>query len=347
MTDERLLAIGPANFAGQATAWSASVQRHRGVPAFSFGYEPRPGAAPNFATDKHIPSTRANPLRRRREVERVLRECSHVIVDGFHRVYSLPKVGSLTRDYRRVARLAKLALISHGTDSRDLEAHAERHPWSFARECPPDYLRTMGRRFRRNQQVLADLGVPFFVVTPELLLDTPSAILVPNVVDVPRWATDRPVLEGARPRVLHMPTKRVPPIKGSAIIEPVLERLDSEGLIEWVRSGPVPHEEMPRLMASCDIVIDQITTGFYSTTTCEALAAGRIVVGNLTPETRASVPAPIPVHDTDPLNFEETFRAVLADTEAMTRLAEDGPEFAATIHDGRFSASQLSGFLDS
>lgn len=345
---DAFLGIGPANFAGQAESWSRAVEEFvSGVSATSFGYDfGKSTFAYEFDVGVKLPPVQSAPWRRRAQADRLLASLTHVAVDGFARVYSLPKVGSLLRDYRRVAGAnRRLALISHGSDTRDPVGHMERVSDSYFRHAPQEFLDHASRVVRRNREVRSALGVPLFVSTPDLLADNPDASWLPLCVDVHGFSSPEPLLLGSRPRVLHLPSRRVPPIKGSHIIEPALEELSRRGEIDWVRSGSVAHKEMPKLLSQVDIVVDQLLVDSYGVSAVEAMAAGRVTIANVGESTRSAIGVDLPIIDVDPRNFGESFRGLLQDLDSLRDAGGRGPGFAQAMHGGERSANVLQSFV--
>jgi hypothetical protein len=102
---------------------------------------------------------------------------------------------------------------------------------------------------------------------------------------------------------------------------------------------------MHELVKSVDVVIDQILTGSYGVAAVEAMAANRLVIGNVSPRVRALVPEEVPIIDCVPEELEATMRAICADRERFQSIALTGRGFACHLHDGRQSASALRPFL--
>jgi len=174
-------------------------------------------------------------------------------------------------------------------------------------------------------------------------------VWLPVVIETPRWTTSTPPLAAEVPVVAHAPSNAR--IKGSDLVEPVLRRLEQEGLIRYRRVAGVPAAEMPQLYRDVDIVLDQFRLGAYGTTAVESMAAGRLTVGHLRPEVRDRIRdragAEVPILEAVPDTLEQVLRDAVADRSAARALAAQGPGFAAAVHDGTFSAGALTQFLRS
>ena len=151
----------------------------------------------------------------------------------------------------------------------------------------------------------------------------------------------------APPIVVHAPTLRW--LKGTDLIEPMLRRLAAEGVIDYRQVVGVSHASMPALYAEADIVLDQFLLGSYGVTACEALAAGRLVVGHVDAPTRLRVRElsglELPVLEATVESLESELRRAAAEPEAFEGLRAAGPVFVESVHDGRRSAAALAPFL--
>ncbi len=78
-------------------------------------------------------------------------------------------------------------------------------------------------------------------------------------------------------------------MKGTQLIAPVLERLAERGTIDFRYVEGVAAADMPALYGEADIVLDQFRIGSYGVAACEAMAAGRVVVGHVSPAVRSHV----------------------------------------------------------
>ncbi|MFC8502549.1 hypothetical protein ACFUC1_09320 [Pedococcus sp. NPDC057267] len=340
------LAVGPANYAGQARQWARAVSEHCGIPAFSFASAPLPWMSQGIghAVDVVLPAQRlVLPWRRKAAVARALDGVTHLAIDGFLAPREGAGRGSIERELDHWARHGvQVALIAHGSEVRDPDAHMARWDYSFFRETEGPWLTRTRRVSARNRAIAARVDVPLLVSTPDLLLDLPTAHWLPLVVDVASWATPGEPLSAPRPTVLHLPSRRHPPIKGTRVIDPVLRRLDDEGVIRYLAPDRVPHAEVPALVGGVDVMVDQIMTGSYGVAAVEAMAAGRLVVGNVAPEVRALVEDDVPVVDAGPDALEDVIRDIAARPTAYQPVAAAGVHFARRWHDGRASAAVIA-----
>jgi glycosyltransferase involved in cell wall biosynthesis len=233
-------------------------------------------------------------------------------------------------------------VVFHGDDIRDHDRHVQSVSGSYVLGLGDDYRRRLIANARKRRRLVEELGIPIFVSTPDLALEVPDSTWLPLAVQRTVWESSRGALERRKPRVLFRPTSSA---KGTSVVVPALEGLERRGMIEFVHPTVVPHEQMPDLYRSVDIVVDQIRTGSYGVAAIEAMSAGRLCVGFLSDEVREFMPRPPPVVDASVETFEKTMEQILVDKEHYSELASQGPDFVREQHDGRASARVLSGFL--
>ena len=342
------LAIGPVNSAGQAFQWAVAVTRTLGIPAESFSISNLRNAN-NFAFPAHRTMRRrvlTFPWGEAWRLRALLDGKSHVLVDGFRPLWGPPRTGSLRRDIRRLAdRNLVAGLVSHGSDTRDPDAHMQRNSFSYFSVMPDSLLETLRQSSARNRRLARETGLPWFVSTPDLLLDAPQAQWLPLAIDPDRWRAGRKLFSSAPVRFLHAPSRRVPPMKGTERVDPVLRQLDAIGAAKYFAPERVPHAAMPGLVKQVDVVVDQLLSGSYGVAAVEAMAAGRLVIGNVSAETRALMPEDPPIVDASPETFEEVVAEIVEDPTRFATLAASGPDFVARWHNGEAAARALSGFL--
>jgi hypothetical protein len=339
--------IAPANYAGQAQAWAESVRRH--VPGAA-AMNAQVGAHPKFPfrTDYDIHrDVFAASLAWRHQWRSFVREnFTHVIAE-----VNRPFLGSGTGDGQLdVAEMRRagmrVALLSHGSDARIPSVHAAREPWHSYDALDPRALENFERAARRNTDIYNSFDGTVFVSTPGLLAFIPGGVWLPLVVDVDMWDCDEPPLQREVLRVAHIPSSTQ---KGSHMIDPILRSMHDRGSIEYVRVEGVPHEKMPELYGSADIVVEQFGIADYSAAACEAMAAGRVVVSRVADGVRERVRAEtgrdLPIVEANPTTLEKVILELAHDREGARSIAAAGREFCREVHDGRRSASVLAAWL--
>lgn len=345
---ERRLLVAPANFAGQGFAWSRAAVAH--IPGTS-GVSVEIGTGTlSMPTDERIPPVVAYGDRTwaAEQLTWVRDNFSHVLIDG-----GRPLFGSLF-DRDVLAEIAALrdsglsvALMAHGTDVRVPSRHAAREPWSpFAGGLLED-LALREHRARTVAAAFEAFDGPTFVSTPDLLDDVAGAAWCPVVVDTELWGALPPARSDQFPTVLHVPSRS--PMKGSDLIDPVLQRMQRDGVIRYHRASGVAARDMPELMQYASIVVDQFRIGSYGVAACEAMAAGRVVVGHVRADVRQRVRRTtghdLPIVEATPDDLATVVGDLVSDGERLAALGADGRRFVAAVHDGRASAQALRGWL--
>lgn len=366
--DARLI-IGPLNTAGQADQWASAARRHLpGVSALSLWAE-RGSPTPPLGYPADIQLRRTVQLRGQRPWQGRLLSATHVIAESGFPLLGDVRFGDVRQDLSTLgAAGVRTALVFHGSELRDLHRHAALYPDSpFAQEWDERFTR-MQERVERNRQIVEEFDGPVLVTTPDMLDFVPGAIWLPLVVDVDRWtdaSAGAPVLQRSRPVVLHAPTN--PVLKGTAAVEEVLLQMQDEGTVEYRRLQGVPHEQMAAFVADADIVVDQVVLGNAGVLATEAMAAGRLVITHLSDAVRQRCRdadaqhdtdvdsadaeqaqrggSDIPVLDATPSTLRSVLESVLADRDAASTLAAQGPKWVARHHDGRRTARVLETFL--
>jgi len=249
-------------------------------------------------------------------------------------------VDALRRSGRQVA------LLFHGSEVRRPAAHALRYAASpFADPAHAEATARLVAATDRVHGLLADYEGRVFVSTPDLLDDLPQATWLPVVVGRDAFRPGPPVLERARPVVVHAPSS--PMLKGSALIDRVLGELAREGVLEYRRLDGIPSAFVGDFLREADVVVDQVVLGNPGVLAAEAMAAGRLVIAHLSAAVRERFPVEIPVVEATPDLLEDVLRAVCADRTHFRSVAAAGPAFTAAVHSGERSAQVLADFLAS
>ncbi|MGV8857739.1 glycosyltransferase [Rhodoglobus sp.] len=344
----RLLVL-PVNYAGQGQRWAQAVSTH--VPdAAAVNLVVRTSSDFSHPADVVVPlGMYVASTRWQRAMRQVVNEhFSHVMVEAEKQPFGalLDESVQLQIDELRSAGL-KVLMLCHGTDIRLPSRHAADHPDSPFGEGGANHYSGLEAVAAGNQALLKRLRLPVLVSTPGLLSDVPSATWLPVVVDTELWANDMQPFLRSVPVVAHAPSSAA--LKGSAFIDPVLERLQSEGLIEYRRVSGVPFDQVPALYRDADIVVDQLLLGDYGVAACEAMAAGRVVVAHVDAGVRSHIESAsgvsLPIVEATASTLEEVLRTLLSDFDSARAHAKAGIEFVNEVHDGRFAAEVLKPFL--
>jgi hypothetical protein len=339
-----VLGIGPANMAGQGWAWSRAVLRELpGVEVEVFAV-PHPTLA--FPVDVALPADAfARDARWQTEFELHVRsELTHLLIEAGRPVAGTLNGHTFAADAARM-RAAGLAvgLVFHGSEIRDPRLHAQRYDWSPFRDPKDPLTARLQRQVDALAPLVAEFDGPTYVSTPDLLDDVPGATWLPVVVDGSVWTPGEEPLRRDRPVVVHAPSHRA--LKGTELIEPVLARLEADGLITYRRIEGVPAASVPALIRDADVVLDHFGIGNYGVLTCEAMATGRVSISHIHERVRARVPAEIPTLEATPDTLADVLRRVVSERDWARSVAARGPAFVREWHDGRRSAAVLAPFL--
>lgn len=162
-------------------------------------------------------------------------------------------------------------------------------------------------------------------------------------IDLELWSARTHLVQEYRPggrplRVLHAPNHRA--IKGSEYFIRAVEELRAEGVeIELVLVERQSNEKIRELMASVDVVADQLIIGWYAMFAIEAMAMGKLVLCHLRHdlislyENAGLLKADeIPIANCSPASVKETLRRLTMDPAALQDAAARGPEYVRRHH---------------
>lgn len=344
------LLIAPANFASQAFYWARAAETLPGVSARNlvFGYnEAGVHRKPDVAVKQSVGwYSRIWARRQRRQIFRnfthVIYEAERPILSSLYGTDILAEVKDL-QDHG-----IKIAMLSHGSDTRTPSEHVRTHSHSPFQGDLDGLTAALERNTATNRAVLDALEVPKFVSTPDLLNYVPDAQWIPTLTDPAKWTALPPTRLGERKLVvLHVPSRSA--LKGTRYVRKAMERLQDEGLIDYIEAEKVPYEEMPDLVAKADLVVDQLSMGLYGVASVEAMLAGRLVVAEAGDYIRSHIRKEtgwdLPIIEANPDTIYEVVKEVAKTPENYQQRAVDGRRFAEEVHSDRYAAQVLSGFL--
>ena len=336
-------AIGPANSAGQGWAWMRAAQAH--LPDVSPFVLAILNNRYDFAADMTVS---AEDFARSRQwaqefEQQALASWTHCIFEAGRPILGTRNGKNFVGDVA-VMRAAGIqpALVFHGSEIRDPRSHAAREPYSPFRD-PEDAL-THRLQTQRDllMESVQEFDGPVFVSTPDLLDDLPHALWLPVVVNPDEWAMDIRI-ERDVPIVLHLPSHTQ--LKGTGLVDATMHELHEQGLINYHRISGVSPEEAARLIRRADIVLDQFALGSYGVLACQAMAAGKAVVGHVRADVRSRIGEALPIVEADPSSIAAVVADLVAEPNRITDVGRAGQAFVARVHDGRVSAAVLADFL--
>jgi glycosyltransferase involved in cell wall biosynthesis len=338
------LGLAPANYAGQLAGFAQAICRE--YPEVSAEVTMRRSDSSFvFPADAYLDTGRLGDLDvQLAQVQRIIGRYTHLIADAFLPVFGYLNGDTIEGDLPALARAGiKVALLGHGSEVRHPGRHRQRYEFSLFRDAPADLVPKLTAQAERNRRIAETSGLPVFVSTPDLLFDLPTATWAPLVVDVDAWASDHPVLERSRPRVLHGPSSRW--TKGTDRILPALTALHDRGAIELVLAERRTWDEMRELVRTSDIVVDQFSIGAYGTFAVEAMAAGRPVVAFVDEGVHAAAGVQPPVVNATADRIGEALESLLDDPARAEKIAAESVTYAREVHDGRRTARAFAAFF--
>lgn len=346
------LLIAPYNYAGQGNAWARSIDGtgNEGalVSARSLGIST---SGRGFDADLIVPATvfLGSPTWRARW-DKALGAYSHVIIESFGSLLGRGTGDALVAEVAQLrGRGIRVGLICHGSDVRSPRAHVARHADVTLSDWG-DGIDRLERAAETGARILKRFDGPVFVSTPDLLDDVPEGVWLPVVVDPERWT--RAARENSsedQVSVIHVPSNAQ--MKGTQHIDLVCARLHEDSTIRYRSLRGVAPAEMPGHVLDADIVVDQLLIGSYGVAACEAMAAGRVVVGNVPSRIRERVLTvtglALPIVQAEKATLESVLRRLAADNEERQTAGDAGRRFVDIVHSGDWSRAVLAQFLES
>lgn len=339
--DVRVL-IAPTNYSGQAYRWARSLEQADPRISARNRAEQLPGGF-DFPADVLVPFAAAQGSKEWAEAEyTAATRFTHVLVEAERPLFGRKFARQLEDEVVALTEAGvSVAYLCHGTDIRDPARHAERTPWSLYPEDPRTEI--LAHDAAANIALLRRLRRPTFVSTPDLLFDVPWARWCPVVIDIGRFRQRNEPFRRERVRIVHAAS--APLQKGSHYIPAALTPLIDAGVVEYRLITGVPASDMPDVFESADIVIDQFRAGSYGVAACEAMAAGRLVIGHVLDDVRAHVERTtglaLPIVEATPADLADVVRTVVEDRQSARKRAAAGRAFVESVHSGALSARVL------
>ena len=224
----------------------------------------------------------------------------------------------------------------HGCEVRNRAYMLKAHALSACTECRPFCAPDRQRALLADASRHADR---VFFSTKDLAESVPNGIELPLAIEAARWeeaARAHPLpspetRDGVNgPVVLaHAPTNRW--IKGTRHVEDAVERLRAEfPQLELRLIEKLPWAGMPRALAACDLLVDQLFMGWYGLLAIEGMSLGKAVVCHLRADFRDDA---CPVVDATSETLVEVLRPLIRDPARRAALGAAGQAWARARHD--------------
>lgn len=344
------LLIAPANSASQGLYWSQAASTLEGVYAQNLAFTSASDtivAQPN--TSVHEDVGRYSHIWARRQRKAIMRDFTHVLYEAERPILGGLYHGDVQEEIRDLlAGGIKVAMVSHGSDVRTPSTHRQLEPFSPFFSDLEGLTETLELRSAQNHRVLSSFDVPKYVSTPDLLKYVPDAKWLPTLTNAALWE-DLPSAQIGRRKlvVLHVPSRSA--LKGTDSIRKAMRILDAEGLIHYMEAERVPYKDMPALVASADVVVDQVSMGLYGIASVEAMLAGRIAVAQAGSFIRDSVKAEtgwdLPIVEATPQTVGDVVADIARNPGAYLHLITKGKAYANAVHSPGRAAEVFRTFL--
>lgn len=215
----------------------------------------------------------------------------------------------------------KVVSFLMGSDVRDFQVFVKQYGidrWQFPAECHTPSLDERLRSLRVHER-FADvlLSVPDQM---GLALRPYSHLQVPLVLS--RFNFNIPGREV--PLVVHAPS--APYVKGTDLIEETLARLSAAGIaFEFLSLREMSHEELLRVLADADVLVDELVMHGPGWLSFEAMASGCAVATRYLGSSPACFRPPLIAIDEH--NIAESLRHLLTNRDLRLQLAVDGRRY--------------------
>lgn len=148
-----------------------------------------------------------------------------------------------------------------------------------------------------------------------------------------------PALERKRPLVVHAPSDKQR--KGTEAVLQHVERLAHTHSFDFKLIHQMPRSEAMKIVADCDVFLDQFTIGAEGLAAYEAMAWAKPVLCFLKPAWQARYPTNFPIVSADQENLSDVLGPLLQDGARRRDLGLRGRRFVEDHHDARKVAQEL------
>ncbi|OEH86528.1 hypothetical protein BHU72_13025 [Desulfuribacillus stibiiarsenatis] len=257
--------------------------------------------------------------------------------DVFHYHYGV----TIWNDYRDIKLMkskGKKMIMHHwGNDVRFHDLARINNPYVYTGDSPPN--NQIGHNLANISQYISEAIVQDHEVLPYVTPYYKKVHVLPLAIDLRKFQPTYPNVTKKRPLILHAPTN--PDFKGTVIIEAAIESLKSTYDFEYKRIEKMNHEQVIRLYAEADIIVDQILCGSYGLLCVESMALGKPVLCYIRPDLIESFPSGLPVVNANPDTIQEQLKMLLTNPSLRNSLGKAGRTYVENYHAQDTVVSQL------
>lgn len=342
--DESVLLIAPQNFAGQGTQWAKAITMFQNLKATNLSK-----LRDNTVDYKSGLSVEANILSFGKKWQAkfedfVTTNITHVMLEGAEPIFGGRYQFNRTKEYNfLVQNKIKVAYVFHGTDIRLPSKHAKINNYSPFLDTDV-YFGRLEKKAQENFRVAHVNDAAVFVSTPDLLDFYPDAHWLPVVIDEQYWKLSGGAVNKVdMPTVVHIPSNKR--IKGTESIQPALSELKEKKIIRLKMLSGLTQSQLRKEIWESEIVLDQFRIGSYGVAACEAMAAGKVVIGHVADEVRDYILKhtgfELPIIEATSDSLSSVLQKLLEQPETFSSIGEKGIAFVHHVHNGRLSAEIL------
>jgi glycosyltransferase involved in cell wall biosynthesis len=234
----------------------------------------------------------------------------------------------------------RIVFTFHGSDVRKKSVHLEEDPWSYFRFAD---VNCNEERIDKSLAIIRTYANSLIVASPINYTFVPEATYVPKAIELGRFPYAGPRRD-VRPLVVHVPSKRA--TKGTDFVVRGVDELQKRGIdFEFRLVESVPHDELQKIYADADVVVDNLLLGDAEVSSIEAMALGKPVVTRIRDVVRRAHPD-VPVTSADPDTFIDALEPLLRDAELRRRAGEQGRAYVERTHAADVVARTLVPFYE-
>lgn len=191
-------------------------------------------------------------------------------------------------------------------------------------------------RYRGELRMYTKFADKIFVSTPDLLEWSPTAIWIPNPIDLEKftYVGVENKSESEKINIVHAPSNRM--IKGTEHIIRAINKLKKEDYkINFILVENMPYNKAIEIYKEADIVIDWINLkfGIYGLVSIENMALGKPVICSIKQNLINKYFEGLPIFNTEPSNLAGNLRILIEDNDLRKELGEKGRRYVEQMHD--------------